>query len=46
MKDKIHVDVEIGDIVEPENREIKLFEYRGKPSSNSFKVYPIRRIRS
>lgn len=31
MKDKIHVDVGVGDIVEPQNREIKLFKYRGKP---------------
>lgn len=31
MKDKIHVDVGIGDVVDPQNKEIKLFEYRGKP---------------
>lgn len=31
MKDKIHVDVGIGDVVEPQNKELKLFEYRGKP---------------
>ncbi len=47
MKDKIHVDVGIGDIVEPLNREIKLFEYRGKPffeESISLLVYPIETI--
>jgi hypothetical protein len=31
MKDKIHVDVDVSDILEPQNREIKLFEYREKP---------------
>jgi predicted nucleotidyltransferase component of viral defense system len=47
MKDKVHVDVGIGDIVEPQNREIKLFEYRGKPffeESVSLLVYPIETI--
>lgn len=47
MKDKIHVDVGIGDVVEPHNREIKLFEYRGKPffeESISLLVYPIEAI--
>ncbi len=47
MKDKIHVDVGVGDIVEPQNRDIKLFEYRGKPffeESISLLVYPIETI--
>lgn len=47
MKDRIHVDVGIGDIVEPENREIELFKYRGKPffeESISLLVYPIETI--
>ena len=47
MKDKIHVDVGIGDVVEPQNREIKLFEYRGKPffeESISLLVYPLETI--
>lgn len=47
MKDKIHVDVGVGDIVEPQNREIKLFEYRGKAffeESISLLVYPIETI--
>lgn len=47
MKDKIHVDVGIGDIVEPQNREIKLCKYQGKPffeESISLLVYPIETI--
>jgi len=47
MKDKIHVDVGVGDVVEPHNREIKLFEYRGKPffeESISLLVYPMETI--
>ncbi len=47
MKDKIHVDVGVGDIVEPQNQEIRLFEYRGKPffeESISLLVYPIETI--
>jgi len=47
MKDKIHVDVGIGDIVEPQHKKIKLFEYRGKPffeESISLLVYPIETI--
>lgn len=47
MKDHIHIDVGIGDVVEPQNREIRLFEYRGKPffeESISLLVYPIETI--
>ncbi|MBA3603718.1 MAG: nucleotidyl transferase AbiEii/AbiGii toxin family protein [Parachlamydiaceae bacterium] len=47
MKDKIHVDVGIGDAVEPLHRELKLFQYRGKPffeESISLLVYPIETI--
>ncbi len=47
MKDKIHVDIGVGDVVEPENLEIKLFEYRGKlffEESISLLVYPIETI--
>lgn len=47
MKDKIHVDVGIGDEVEPQNCTLKLFEYRGKPfyeDSISLLVYPIETI--
>lgn len=47
MKDKIHVDVGVGDIVEPQNRELKLSKYRGKPffeESVSLLVYPVETI--
>jgi hypothetical protein len=47
MKDKIHIDVGIGDVVEPQHREIKLFQYRGKPffeDAVSLLVYPIETI--
>ncbi len=47
MKDKIHVDVGVGDIVEPQNKKLKLSEYRGKPffeESISLLVYPIETI--
>jgi predicted nucleotidyltransferase component of viral defense system len=47
MRDKIHVDVGVGDIVEPQNKKLKLFEYRGKPffeESISLLVYPIETI--
>lgn len=47
MRDKIHVDVGIGDIVEPQNKKLKLSEYRGKPffeESISLLVYPIETI--
>lgn len=47
MKDKIHIDVGVGDIVEPQHREIKLFQYRGKPffeDAVSLLVYPVETI--
>ena len=47
MKDKIHIDIGIGDVVEPQHREIKLFQYRGKPffeDAVSLLVYPIETI--
>ena len=47
MKDKIHIDVGVGDVVEPQHREIKLFQYRGKPFFEdmvSLLVYPIETI--
>ncbi|CAM0117281.1 nucleotidyl transferase AbiEii/AbiGii toxin family protein [Rhabdochlamydiaceae symbiont of Dictyostelium giganteum] len=47
MKDKIHVDVGVGDSVEPQNQELKFFEYRGKPlfeESISLSVYPMETI--
>lgn len=47
MKDKIHVDVGVGDAVEPLHREIKLFQCHGKPffeDTVSLLVYPIETI--
>jgi predicted nucleotidyltransferase component of viral defense system len=47
MKDKIQVDVGIGDAVEPKNLKIKLFQYKGKPffeDAISLLVYPIETI--
>jgi predicted nucleotidyltransferase component of viral defense system len=43
MKDKIQVDVGMGDIVKPMERDFHLFEYKGKPifeSEISLLVYP------
>ncbi len=47
MKDKIHIDIGVGDVAEPQHREIKLFQYRGKPFFEdvvSLLVYPIETI--
>lgn len=47
MKDKIHIDVGVGDVVEPQHREIKLFQYRGTPffeDAVSLLVYPVETI--
>lgn len=47
MKNKIHIDVGMGDVVEPQQREIKLFKYRGKPFFEdvvSLLVYPVETI--
>lgn len=47
MKDTIHIDVGVGDVVEPQHREIKLFQYRGKPffeDAVSLLVYPVETI--
>jgi predicted nucleotidyltransferase component of viral defense system len=47
MRDKIHIDVGVGDVVEPQHREIKLFQYRGKPFFEdivSLLVYPVETI--
>lgn len=43
MKDRIHIDVGIGDVVSPAARDLHLFQYRGKPifeSEISLMVYP------
>ncbi|MDN3505988.1 MAG: nucleotidyl transferase AbiEii/AbiGii toxin family protein [Simkaniaceae bacterium] len=47
MRDKIQVDVGVGDIVQPLNRQIPLLQYRGKPffeDSISLNVYPVETI--
>lgn len=47
MKDKIQIDVGIGDAVDPTHLTIDLFKYRGKPffeDSMSLLVYPIETI--
>jgi predicted nucleotidyltransferase component of viral defense system len=47
MKDKVQVDVGVGDIVEPLTREIPLVQYCGKPffeSAISLLVYPVETI--
>ncbi len=47
MKDKIQVDIGIGDVVEPLTREIPLIQYRGKPFFEiavSLLVYPLETI--
>lgn len=43
MKDIIHIDVGTGDVVNPDTRELHLFQYRGKPlfeNEVSLMVYP------
>lgn len=43
MKDKIHIDIGIGDTVHPEPYKIKLIQYKGKPffeESTSLLIYP------
>lgn len=47
MKDKVHIDIGVGDAVEPQLLKIKLFQYRGKPlfeDALSLMVYPIETI--
>ena len=47
MKDKIHIDIGIGDAVDPENLEINLLQCKKKPlfeESISLLVYPIESI--
>lgn len=47
MKDKVQVDIGIGDIVEPLTRELSLVQYKGKPffeSAVSLLVYPVETI--
>lgn len=47
MKDNIHIDVGVGDIVIPQSLHVQLFQYRGKPmfeNEISLLVYPIETI--
>ena len=47
MRDKIQVDIGVGDIVEPKTQELKLFEYKGKSffeGEISLQVYPVETI--
>lgn len=47
MIDKIHIDVGIGDVVDPENLEIRLLQYKNRPffeDSISLLVYPVEAI--
>ncbi len=47
IKDKIQIDVGVGDVVEPLIREIPLIQYRGKPlfeNAISLLVYPVETI--
>ncbi len=47
IRDKIHIDIGVGDAVEPQYLEIKLFQYRGTPffeDTLSLQVYPIETI--
>lgn len=47
MKDRIQLDVGVGDIVEPKKESLELYQYKGKPifeGTVSLQVYPIERI--
>lgn len=47
MKDRVHIDVGVGDIVTPQSLQVQLFQYRGKPmfeNEISLLVYPIETI--
>jgi len=47
MKDKVQIDVGVGDTVEPLTRKIQFVQYRGKPffeSAVSLLVYPVETI--
>lgn len=44
MKDKIHIDIGVGDQVIPNEKEFRPFEYKGKPlfvGEITMKVYPV-----
>lgn len=47
MQDRIQVDIAIGDVVEPIEESLELYEYKGKPifeGSVSLQVYPVETI--
>lgn len=47
MKDRIQLDVGVGDIVEPKKESLELYQYKGNPifeGTVSLQVYPIERI--
>ncbi len=47
MKDRIHVDIGVGDAVEPQEKSFRLYQYKEKPlfeDSVSLQVYPIETI--
>ncbi len=47
MKDKIHLDIGVGDVVEPQRRSIQLFQHKGVPffeDTISLLTYPIESI--
>lgn len=47
MKDRIQVDIGVGDIVEPNVESLELYQYKGKPifeGSVSLRVYPVETI--
>lgn len=47
MKDRVHVDVGVGDIVEAKQESLELYQYKGKPifeDSVSLQVYPVETI--
>ncbi len=47
MKDKIQIDIGVGDVVDPKTENLELYQYKGKPifeGSVTLKVYPIETI--
>lgn len=47
MKDRIHIDIGVGDIVVPDEKDYQLFEYNGKPlfiGEITMLVYPVESI--
>lgn len=47
MKDRIQVDIAVGNVLEPRRESLQLYQYKGKPifeGSISLKVYPVETI--